>query len=188
MVLDNRCSWRDLSPLTWNEISALLWYGARTRETRNDGSQHRAAPSAGGLHPIDIVVFHRAKFYLYDSMFHSVRHIASPSRTADELRKTIAKLVPKNRGNALLLVASTKVTAAKYLNCESLLWRDAGTLIATLGLCAEWLDLGFCALGILGTSAVRDLFRRRSVLAAGVCVVGRRHGPLSADRNDSNVW
>jgi hypothetical protein len=81
--------------------------------------------------------------------------------------------VPSARGDALMLVGHNRVTSAKYSYSESLLWRDAGCLIATLGLCAEWLDLGFCALGILGLSPVHKLFADDAVVACGVCIVGR---------------
>ncbi len=46
---------------------------------------------------------------------------------------------------------------AAYENAGSLILRDAGCLVLTLCLCAEWLDLAACPLGFLGEDMVSPL-------------------------------
>jgi SagB-type dehydrogenase family enzyme len=174
-VLDRRKSRRDLSPPTWDDIGALLWYAARSREASADNVQHRASPSAGGLHSIDVLVLHRGRLYLYNPIAHNIQQIIVANTVIRELKEAVREIVPDARGDALMLVGNNRVISAKYSHSKSLLWRDAGCLIATLGLCAEWLDLGFCALGILGLSPVQRLFADDAVVACGVCIVGRPH-------------
>src|SRR5690606_23954914 len=58
-VLERRRSSRRFGALSQDDLAALLWYAAKTQESAAPGGvrwEHRAAPSAGGRHPIDIIV------------------------------------------------------------------------------------------------------------------------------------
>lgn len=173
-VLNARISSRRLRQPTWVDIGSLLWLGARTRETLSTGAQHRASPSAGGIHPIEILVLNRSRLYLYDAIVHGVRRINVPPTVINHLESVVSVLAPNGRGTVLVFAAHMKSTSAKYVHALSLVWRDAGAILATLGLCAASLDLGFCCLGVLGTETVASLYGDRAVVAAGVCMFGRR--------------
>jgi hypothetical protein len=64
---------------------------------------------------------------------------------------------------------------AVYENADSLILRDAGCLVSTLCLCAEWLDLAACPLGFLGEDMVTPLgFPRPRFRAVGGVQITRR--------------
>ncbi len=78
----------------------------------------------------------------------------------------------------MILVANTNRAEAAYEGSESLVWRDAGCVMMTLHLVAEYLGLAFCPVGVLGTALVRALGEPSGWVAAGTCVVGTRtHDP-----------
>lgn len=142
--------------------------------------QHRASASAGGLHPIDLLLLlpERDEVLLYDPLCHALGALAL--RDADALhsfRGDVAAILPGAEGAVLALVADPTRTGRAYNDSESLVWRDAGCLLATLHLCAEWLELSFCPLGILGQDLARAIAEPDIVFAAGVCLVGEAATP-----------
>lgn len=59
-------------------------------------------------------------------------------------------------------------------NADSLSWRNAGALLATMQLAAGGLGLGFCPLGLLGEEVAASLFPSSGrLVAVGTCLVGR---------------
>jgi len=76
-VLDSRSSRRAFGPLSEQALSELLWYSGKTRKvSREKGRttwESRPAPSAGGRHPIDVLILDRGaenwRIRLYDPIF-----------------------------------------------------------------------------------------------------------------------
>jgi SagB-type dehydrogenase family enzyme len=180
MVLDERRSSRTLTGPSSDEIGSLLWYAARTRGV-GDGRlgmpwTHRAAPSAGGLHPITILIStsHSPKVAAYDPARHALSDLLETNdQQVSSFHASVREIVPAADPTILTLVGNMSKSAAAYKNSASLLWRDAGCLLATLYLCATYIDLDCCALGILGTELVAALPDRDHLVATGVCIVGR---------------
>src|SRR5689334_19976106 len=59
-VLASRSSRRLFQPVTLDALNSLLWYSARAIEVTpatHPRWQHRPAPSAGGKHPLDLLIF-----------------------------------------------------------------------------------------------------------------------------------
>jgi SagB-type dehydrogenase family enzyme len=174
-VLDRRCTIRELKPITLERFGALLWHAARTREKHGGVWEHRAAPSAGGLHPIELVIVGNGdeQAFRYDPTRHVLERLANIDATS--LQAACADLrtvVPTANGALILFAADLGRTAASYENAESLVWRDAGCLIAMLQIVGAWLELGCCPLGVLGCNLLQTIGAGSQLIAAGVAIVG----------------
>lgn len=154
------------NPVDRFRIAELLWHAAGTKGHAPAGRagmpiELRAAPSAGGLHPISIVCIPEAitdGVLLYDPREHAYRDLDVDQRaivaanTAD-----VVAVVNSPHGYTLRLFADIEKTGAAYDNPITLVYRDVGCLIGTLCLCAEWLGLAACPLGFLGQSMITAL-------------------------------
>lgn len=179
-VLEDRHSRRSMSEPTVDQLAALLWHAARTRQSGTGRFglrwEHRAAASGGGLHPTELVLVSRAAdtAEVYDPVRHRLVQLATPGPEVRSLKAKASEVLPDAAGAILVLIGDIGVVSNAYENPESLLWRDAGCLIATLHLCAEWLGLAFCALGLLGNELASSVGPRERLQGVGVCMVGRR--------------
>ena len=72
----------------------------------------------------------------------------------------------------MLLLAEPGKTSAKYQHGESLIWRDAGILLAVMALIAEALDYSFCPLGITGEPWADQLATSGVLMGVGLALVG----------------
>lgn len=180
-VVDARRSERRSQQLPREDLAELLWHAARVRETGTARLglpwQHRAAPSAGGIHPIELFVRNCGsdEISLYDPVGHallSLGPIASESLIC--LDEQVAAAAPEAHGTILALIADTNRTEAAYECAESLVWRDAGAFMMTLHLVAEYLQLAFCPIGVLGNAIIDALRLPDGWLPVGTCIVGRR--------------
>jgi hypothetical protein len=107
----------------------------------------------------------------YDPILHAVDFLANTDglvRGRDRLRAA----APDADGTFLVLVADVSRTDAAYESAVSLVWRDAGALLATLHLTATAMALGFCFLGLLGHDIVASISDAPTLLAVGAAVVG----------------
>jgi SagB-type dehydrogenase family enzyme len=158
-VLVNRHSGANLSPISMELLTAFLWFSCRTHKIvlTKEGRvwQHRPSPSAGGIHPIDLILFNVPKFekelFFYDATGHVLKRLRLPSMQRI-MRLREKALEVKNEPKSILIwfVAQPQLIDAYYQNPESLLWRDAGALLGTCYLVATALRLRCCALGITG--------------------------------------
>ncbi len=188
-VVLGRRTRRRFDTLRDDDLSRVLWYAAKIRESRPESSgftwSHRGAPSAGGRHPIDLVLLDIAnptqEPERYDPVGHSLQKLklANPASLQGFLEHA-SETVRTDRGTCICFVADTARTLSKYENGESLIWRDAGCLLATMHLIAEWCGLNFTALGPTGEPFVSEAFSQGNrVCGVGGCVLGRRprHDP-----------
>lgn len=211
-VLASRRSSRAFGAPALQDVSTLLWYTGRTLATaeptppatRGDW-EHRIPPSAGGRHPVDLVLMNpplgaaaphaaptaavgnaesepgeqpESRLYLYDPLQHALRELDVNDGAA---RRALQRLPPTLLPTATGIELATTVwfaaqidrTSAEYEHPESLIWRDAGCVLATLTYVAAALDFACCPLGCTGEpwlSAV--LHHRTSIAGVGGCVVG----------------
>lgn len=143
-VIDERRSIRHLKPPSIERLATLLWHGARTRETaiRSDGLlwQHRASPSAGGLHPIELFIVPaiEATLLRYDPIVHCLDTLDNVDvGRLEAARAQLRAVVDGAEATCLVLAADFARTEAVYEHAESLVWRDAGAMLATLHLLAS---------------------------------------------------
>lgn len=210
-ALLRRRTTRAFAPLATPALSVLLWYAARTLEmdsappgTRGRW-EHRVAPSAGGRHPVDVLVMRpepaagadgaRAgsaspghEFWWYDGLRHTLRPLLpiTPAARAGmaglaELPARILGAVPGLADATVLWhAAQFERTAAAYDGAESLVWRDAGCLLGVTVVVAAALDLACCPLGATGEPFVSAAVGAPGgeVLGVGGVVVGARRGKV----------
>lgn len=181
-VLARRHTRAPAGPPTDTQLATLLWAVAKVHtehRTRYGRWQHRSTPSAGGRHPIDLVLSGWGDpngLLLYDPLAHAVDALAPayPSGVA-ELAAVALACSGTRAGVAMWHVAQPRRTAARYDAAESLIWRDAGALIATTAMTCEALALACTPLGATGEpwlSAV--LAGDGRVVGVGGCVIGSR--------------
>ena len=185
-TLSYRRSRRRFGCLDPDDLSTLLWMAGRSRGRRVDPSgrpyQIRATPSAGGIHPIDVMVVDHAalppKIHLYDPSAHALCELCiADHQQLDVLLDTVNDILPTENGTVIWFVAQFGRTMAKYIDGESLVWRDAGALLAVFCLVGESIGLSCCAIGITGEPAISAALggpdRLRGV--GGLAVGARSH-------------
>ncbi|WP_460578029.1 nitroreductase family protein [Hymenobacter coalescens] len=179
-VLGARASRRRFKQIADEKLADFLWYSAKAL-TMSQGPdaifcQHRYVPSAGGIHPIDLLIISPVErtVSLYDPVAHALCLLdISDDRLNAFLTYTEAVLNPES-GVMIWYAARPEKVSAKYQNEISLIWRDAGALIASMYLIAEALRLNCCALGVLGNNELRALTDNSSILGVGGCIIGSR--------------
>lgn len=163
--------------------------------------EHRVTPSAGGRHPIDVWVSRaksdwpsaegnfaayargdagRRTLWCYDPVCHALVAMKPADVAAQaELDSLPARVLEDGRGveNATVLwhAAQFGRTEAAYINPDTLVWRDAGCLVATTALVAAGLRLACCPLGATGEPYISRVAGATAgqVRGVGGCVIGR---------------
>lgn len=186
-VLSQRRTRRRLGRLGRPQLSALLWHSAKRRDGRRDNGglwdwQSGPSPSAGGCHPIDVLVAtcgqQESTLRLYDPYAHAIQELLGrESSAAEALAAARREVLPDAAEGAIVLwfAAQPARTLRWYERGDSLIWRDSGALLATIGLVAEALGLCCCGLGITGEPWLsRSLNAGGRAVGVGGCIVGRR--------------
>lgn len=178
-LLDGRRTRREFRKLNLTQLSTLLWMVARVQSTAPSALgfplTFGPTPSAGAIHPIHILVGLPEASYLsrYDPVQHSLCRIDGGE--IDTLRMKVSELVPMAEdATIILLAAEPGKTMAKYINANSLVWRDAGVLLGLLSVACEALNQSFCMLGLTGEPFVGQLDKQGRLSGVGVAVVGGR--------------
>lgn len=182
-VLHSRRSKRAFGKISSNRLAELLWYSSRTLDCKIVANgylwQHRPAPSGGGRHPIDLLVVRPSSkrrpltLDLYEPMEHRLCRLDVPIHHAHALITAVREVLDIGEGLVLMFAAQFAKTLAKYVNGESLVWRDAGALLAVVSLVAESMDLNCCALGITGEPYISALLNSGShAIGVGGLLVG----------------
>jgi len=179
-ALEVRHSQRELIAASMGQVASVLWYAARTRQTAVNQFgrrwESRPASSAGGLHPIHLLVCSQRteRVDVYDPIRHGLGRVALANpASVSRYTKEIEEMLPHARGTILTLGVDPLATATFYENHETLVWRDAGCLLGMVELVCAALGLGCCVLGILGTPLLTSVKSRRVLIPAGACVIGR---------------
>jgi SagB-type dehydrogenase family enzyme len=180
-VLAKRKSRREFGPLPISKLEAVLWYGSRTIEKSSPKSERwerRTAPSAGGKHPCDLFIINRGPqghtLQLYEPTPHALANLKVNVDLLEELVARIDQCLRIDNATVLLLGAQYQRSVSKYKNAESLVWRDAGALVATLSLVAEAFSLNCCAFGLTGEPQFSRLLQTNLVFGAGGVLLGTR--------------
>jgi SagB-type dehydrogenase family enzyme len=173
---------REFAPLPLSALSSLLWYSAKCTASHVEQAgfrwTHRPAPSAGGRHPIDLIVTNQTPaseaIYLYDPVAHTLCELnLDEDQAVEALLQAIEESVPFGRSTVMLFVAQVGRTLSKYRYGESLIWRDSGCLLATIYLVATALGLQCCGLGITGEPWISRMFTAGDALiGVGGCLCG----------------
>ncbi|OEZ61255.1 nitroreductase family protein [Duganella sp. HH105] len=177
-VIAARRSTRTFGPLSKEDLSALFWYSYRVLARQNCDLGFdltlRPAPSAGAIHAIHLLSCSAAggDWQRYDPLQHCLVEVPRGLISVDSALSEVMPAVAPQAGTLLWLAAEVGKTVAKYDSAESLIWRDAGALLAHLGLTASYLGLNFCPLGVTGAHWGRDLDEVKLIRGVGAALVG----------------
>ncbi|WP_371867833.1 nitroreductase family protein [Pseudoduganella rivuli] len=177
-VVAARRSNRTFGPLSLMDLSALLWYSCRSVAQRPSGLgfdlSFRPAPSAGAIHPIHVLACSQEQniWQRYNPVRHQLIEVPDRLLPPQSAMTEISPALPIQKGTILWLAAEVGKTASKYENIASLIWRDAGALLAHLGLAASSLGLNFCPLGATGAKWGTALDETKLICGVGVALVG----------------
>ncbi len=180
-LLDHRRTRRTFHALSVDQLGQLLWYSTRTQAIAESDYgfdlELRPAPSAGAIHPIHILAHlpGTPNWHRYDSRRHGLVELPGSVEAFAGLAEQCQQTLPSEQAAQLLLVAEPGKTAAKYQHGESLIWRDAGALLAIMAVTAEALNYAFCPLGITGEPWAGQLAPSGVLTGVGVAMVG---GPV----------
>ena len=181
-VLDERRSAHPARPLLTCDLSTLLWYAVRVRHSGHDELKRpwfsRSSPGAGGVCEVDVVVDDGASEpWLYDARHHQAVHLDRIDFEAlTQARSRLRSWLPDAHANATTFycVADVAAISARYEFSETLIWRDAGALIAVIALVSEWIGVVCCPLGLTGAEMTMALSASMPAhQAAGVVILGR---------------
>lgn len=177
-VLDARASHREFGVVHDQQLGTFLWHACRTRGvgTSNLGFdlEHRAAPSAGAIHPIHIVLKRPGddRWWLYDSRAHQLVELRYATGRLAGLYELSLQVLDGDKATRILFLAEPGKTLGKYQNGCSLVWRDAGTLLAVMALTATAQGLNFCPLGITGEPWASTLADHGKLAGVGLALLG----------------
>lgn len=178
-IIGERRSRREFSALRPTDLSSLLWYSARTQAVSHSNYgfelEQRPVPSGGAIHPIHILIKSpdEPHWGRYDSRQHSLIALESASLILEGLEDHSESVLPGSTATKILLVAEPGKTGAKYDHPESVIWRDAGALLAVLSVVAQALHLNYCPLGITADPWASRLGPPGLLVGVGMAMVGR---------------
>jgi SagB-type dehydrogenase family enzyme len=182
-ILRSRRSRRDYSGggLSLDELGALAWAAQGVTGPAKKGAQ-RAAPSAGGLHPLDLCAALPGPepaegIWRYEPDGHRLRPTLAGPVLPALARVALDQAFVARSAATFIFVAHPDRSAWRY---EERAWRylylDAGHAGENLLLAAEALGLGACAIGAFCDSAANDLLGLDGMteLVIYMIAVGRR--------------
>lgn len=180
-VVMNRRSRRSFMPLDCKALGALLWHSNKTISQKELGNghvwQHRPTPSAGGRHPIDLLIFSAdGGAHVYDPIAHALDKLSTEmAESLSILKGKALEIVGVRDATVIYFIAHIAYLSGAYTEATSLIYRDAGALGATMALVSEALGLNFCILGNTGEPFVSRAFASIGKLhGVGACLVGFR--------------
>ena len=135
---------------------------ATAQWTAEDGYVERQTlvPSAGGRHPLTALILHQIDGAphrawavgpsLVPELFEVRHHAPAIEAVLAATARSLRKAEPP--GTVVVVLARFRRTLSKYIDGQSLVWRDAGAFLATAHLLATSLDLHSCIAGIAETA------------------------------------
>lgn len=179
-VLRERRSVKQLGSCTIEKLSEILFYAVKPYTIGKDDYDmtvyRSASPSAGGRHPIDILVGlsgnEDRRLFLYDPLSHSLRRLDISLELQCEFFNDIDQTLPL--GDSILVWFSIQFmrTASKYNDYESLVWRDAGAQLCCLQQVAKYVGLDSCPIGYLAEDTFNRMFNSDSLVSGGGMIIG----------------
>lgn len=164
-------------PLGIDDLSALLWHSTALR-SRMPGrfgvpAESRNSPSGGGLHPIRLLVLplEDGTAALYDDQQHGLMPVGAAALAVN--RESISTILGHGQGTTVQFAADRALLDACYDNAGSILWRDAGALVATMCLVATALGIAACPVGRVGNDVVDAAGVKEGFVGAGAVHFGK---------------
>lgn len=181
-ILDARVSHREFGLVDDYQLGTFLWLACRTRGVGASDLgfdlEHRAAPSAGAIHPIHIVVKRPGddRWWLYEPKAHQLVELKQASAKLAGLYDLSLQVLKGDKATRFLFLAEPGKTLGKYQDGCSLVWRDVGALLGVMALTATALGLNFCPLGITGEPWASALADQGKLAGVGLALLGSAAG------------
>lgn len=177
-LLRSRRTARQFSGVSPAELSCWFDLSCRVQQRQASGLGFdltlRPAPSAGAIHPINVILAwpQESNWRRYDPFDHALLYFESKADARDA-HASMQQVLTAPGATLILLAAEVGRTEAKYEHPASLVWRDAGALLATMALAAQALSLAFCPLGVTGEPWTGQLLEEHGLVGVGAAFVGR---------------
>lgn len=184
-ILRERRTTRQFGRLDDTALSDFFWHACRSLEAwpseMGFDLEHRAAPSAGAIHPIHVVINRPGdtRWWLYEPHGHFLVELPTATSRLSGLLSHSQVVLEAPDAVRLLFLAEPGKTLAKYSDGYSLVWRDAGALLGVMALVAQGLDLSFCPLGITGEPWASTLAKQGELVGVGLALLGSTSGATS---------
>lgn len=182
-VLFKRRSYKNLTFCEITKISEVLFYCMRIHEITNDITgtitSKRICPSAGARHPIDIIVslpekLKERELFYYNPIDHSLNKLMLVRKKVATFLEDINSTLFLNDAYLFWFSIQVEKTGSKYLNPESLYWRDAGCLLYAIQLISTYIGIGSCPIGTLACKSFYDLFSSDKIQSGGGVLIGNQ--------------
>lgn len=181
-VLRERRSEKQLGICTLEELSEILFHAVKpyaiSRDDYDMTVYRSASPSAGGRHPIDILVGLQEKeekrLYLYEPLSHSLLRLDVPVELQREFFDDVNQTLLLGDSTLIWFSIQYMRTASKYTDYESLVWRDAGAQLCCLQQVAKYVGLDSCPIGYLAEDTFNKMFQCDSLISGGGMIVGMK--------------
>jgi len=178
-VIESRRTRYEFATLSDEQLAALMHLTCRVQVSfagpLSFAQSFRPVPSAGAIHPLHVVL-HRpgdASLQRYDPHEHGLRQLEAPVEVM-ALRAAMNEVIEAPSATLMLLVAEPGMTASKYADFASLVWRDAGVLLGAIALAAEALSLNFSPMGVTGEPWASQLIPGAPLAGVGAAFIGAR--------------
>ncbi|WP_228350895.1 MULTISPECIES: nitroreductase family protein [Limnobaculum] len=179
-VIEGRRTRRSFGHVSLAQLSQWLWLTGRVMAVGHSNYgfplTQRPVPSAGAIHPIHIVLSRSDQdgWQLYLPDMHALTPLLIPEQTRSEVRDELLPVIDIQNGIVVRFIAEQGKTSAKYVNADSLIWRDVGALVGQMALVAEALACNFCPMGITGHDWCARLKLEGRLVGTGLAVFGSR--------------
>lgn len=179
-VLKERRSVKQLGKCTLEKLSQILYYGVKPYCIGVDDYgmtvYRSAAPSAGGRHPIDILVGLKEgdgrHLYLYLPLSHSLRQLEVEKELVEVFFDDVEHTLPMGESVLLWFSVQYMRTASKYTGYMSLVWRDLGAQLCCLQQVAKYVGTDSCPIGYLADDTFNAMFQTELLISGGGMIIG----------------
>ncbi len=179
-ILLTRRSSQKLGYISLEDIAEVLYYSNKVQSISIDDSgfliSKRTAPSAGGRHPIDILVAlptENTRFLqYYNPIDHSLSELSIPREKQQSFFAEVNENLPIGDCCLIWFSIQPKKTQSKYENAESLYWRDVGALLYCIQIVSTYLGFKSCPLGGLAIKSFNNFFKTSNLISGGGILIG----------------
>jgi len=171
-----------LSSLSENELSELLLISTKIRSIHIDNDGYvitkRTTPSAGGRHPVDILVSQFApsgnrSLSYYNPIDHSLSELLVPAAKLQDFYSEVNLNLPLEEACLIWFSIQKEKTGSKYYSPQSLYWRDTGALLYCIQLASTYLGYKSCPIGTLANATFNLLFNNPKLASGGGILIGK---------------
>lgn len=181
-VFTHRRSVKQLGACPISVLSQVLYLAAKPYCIAKDDYgvtiSRSAAPSAGGRHPIDILVGLQEKddrqLYLYQPIGHSLKRLCVAKELQRFFFKDVEQTLPFGESTLLWFSIQYMRTASKYSAPMSLIWRDVGAQLCCLQQAAKYVGVDSCPIGYLAEDTFDKMFKSEKLLSGGGLIIGKK--------------